>query len=428
MLDIKRLRTEPELVAQALLRKGVTLDLDNFQQLEAKRKSVQVSSEGLQAEKKKASKLIGQFVAQGLTVDQAKEKVAEQLKDLDQQLAASAEALQQVQNEIEALMLTLPNLPHASVPDGKSEEQNLEVARVGQPRAFDFPVLDHVSLGERRQQLDFESAGRLTGSRFALMRHEIAQMHRALGQFMLDLHIEQHGYELVNVPVIVNDQTLYGTGQLPKFAEDLFRLSVEQPYYLIPTAEVPLTNLLRDSIVEPEQLPFKFTAHSLCFRSEAGSYGRDTRGMIRQHQFEKVELVQLVAADQSYQALEEMTAHAENVLKALELPYRKMLLCAGDMGFAAAKTYDLEVWLPSQNTYREISSCSNCEDFQTRRLQARVRVDGKPQALHSLNGSGLAVGRTLVAVLENYQQADGSVLVPKALQPYMRGVERILAP
>lgn len=426
MLDIKRLRTEPEWVAAALLRKGVTLDLARFHQLDAERKQLQVSSEGVQAEKKKASKLVGQLLAQGLNVDQAKAKVAEQLASLDQQLADESQALQQVQAQLDDMVMSLPNLAHPSVPDGHDEHGNVEVYRVGELPSFDFTILDHVSLGERGRQLDFETAGKLTGSRFAVLRHQVAQLHRALGQFMLDLHIEQHQYELINVPVIVNDASLFGTGQLPKFAEDLFKLDVEQPYYLIPTAEVPVTNLLRDEIVEASRLPMRFTAHSLCFRSEAGSYGRDTRGLIRQHQFEKVELVQLVHPDQSYQALEEMTSHAENILKALELPYRKMLLCAGDMGFSASKTYDLEVWLPSQHTYREISSCSNCEDFQARRLQARVRIDGKPQPLHTLNGSGLAVGRTLVAVLENYQQADGSVLIPSVLRPYMRGVERIL--
>lgn len=427
MLDIKLLRTQTEAMAQSLARKGFHLDVEAFEALEAERKAVQVRSESLQAEKKKTAKLIGGLIAQGQNVEQAKAEVADLNAKLDADLAASQNQLQGLQQQLELLLSVVPNLPHESVPDGQSEADNQEILRFGEPRTFDFEVLDHVSLSEQGE-LDFERATKLTGSRFAIMRGDIAQLHRALGQFMLDMHINEHQYELVNVPVIVNSDSLHGTGQLPKFAEDLFKLEGDQGYYLIPTAEVPVTNLFRDEIIDQAQLPIRMVAHSLCFRSEAGSYGRDTRGMIRQHQFEKVELVQWVSPEQSYQALEELTQHAENILQRLGLPYRKVLLCTGDMGFSASKTYDLEVWLPSQNTYREISSCSNCEDFQARRMQTRVRVDGKPQPLHTLNGSGLAVGRTLLAVMENYQQRDGSVMVPEALQPYLGGKTHILKP
>jgi seryl-tRNA synthetase len=351
-----------------------------------------------------------------------------EVSGLGDQLKANEQALADVQTKLADIALGVPNLPHTSVPLGKDEHDNVEVGRWGTPRSFDFAVKDHVELGERHGWLDGDAGAKLSGARFTVLRGQLARLHRALGQFMLDLHTGTHGYLECNVPVIVNAESMQGTGQLPKFEEDLFSTRVNDvKRYLIPTAEVALTNLVRDTILEADALPLRLTAHTLCFRAEAGSYGRDTRGMIRQHQFEKVEMVQVARADHSYAQLEEMVGHAEAVLRQLELPYRKVLLCSGDMGFGAAKTYDLEVWLPSQQTYREISSCSNCEDFQARRLQARVRNagSGKPELVHTLNGSGLAVGRTLIAVMENYQNADGAINIPTVLRPYMAGLERI---
>jgi seryl-tRNA synthetase len=366
-------------------------------------------------------------VGQGMSVNAAKAQVNETLEKIAAQLDDLTHQARSVQAELDALLSSVPNLLAADVPDGKQEEDNVELARWGEPRHFDFPVQDHVALGEALRQLDADTGGKITGSRFTVMYGPLARLHRALIQFMLNLHTGEHGYREIYVPYIVNRESLYGTGQLPKFAEDLFKLEGEQDYYLIPTAEVPVTNIARDRIFEDAELGaqgIRFACHSPCFRSEAGSYGRDTRGMIRQHQFEKVELVQLVRPQQSDAALEALTGHAERVLQLLELPYRKMALCAGDTGFAARRTYDLEVWLPAQNTYREISSCSNFGDFQARRMQARWRnpETGKPELLHTINGSGLAVGRTLVAILENCQQADGSVTVPSALAPYMGGL------
>ncbi|MEJ2452338.1 MAG: serine--tRNA ligase, partial [Gammaproteobacteria bacterium] len=370
----------------------------------------------LQAERNSQSRAIGQAKARGEDIQPLLDAVAH----LGDELKAGEEQLASIQSQLDEIALSIPNIPHESVPVGKDENDNVELRRWGEPRQFDFEVKDHVDLGEQLTQLDFETASKITGSRFALMHGQLARLHRALIQFMLDLHTSEHGYSETYVPYMVNTDSLFGTGQLPKFAEDLFRIDGEQNYYLIPTAEVPVTNIVRDVIVEAEDMPRKFVCHTPCFRSEAGSYGKDTRGMIRQHQFEKVELVQVVKAEDSYQAHEQLTAHAEEVLKRLELPYRVMTLCSGDMGFSAAKTYDLEVWLPGQGKYREISSCSNFEAFQARRMKARWRnpETGKPELVHTLNGSGLAVGRALVAVMENYQQADGSITVPEVLRRY----------
>ena len=419
MLDPKLLRTDLAAVAAQLARRGFTLDTAAFEALEARRKAVQVRTEQLQAERKTRSKAIGQAKAKGEDVAPLMAAVA----DLGTELDTAAAELEQIQAELDDIMLGIPNLPDASVPDGKSEDDNLEIRRWGEPPEFDFQPRDHVDLGAPHGWMDFDAGAKLTGSRFVVMRGAMARLHRALIQFMLDTHTRDHGYTEIYAPYLVNADSLRGTGQLPKFEEDLFKLGGETPYYLIPTAEVPVTNLARDEIIEAERLPLKLTAHTPCFRSEAGSYGKDTRGLIRQHQFEKVELVQLVRPQDSWQALEALTGHAETILQQLELPYRVMALCTGDIGFSAAKTYDLEVWLPGQGKYREISSCSNFLDFQTRRMMARWRnpETGKPELLHSLNGSGLAVGRTLVAVLENYQQADGSIRIPTVLQPYMGG-------
>ena len=423
MLDPKLLRSELEQTAATLKRRGFELDIKQLAALEAERKSMQTRTQELQARRNAASKAIGQAKAKGEDAADILAEVAslgDELKDAEQELAG-------LQEKLNATVLLLPNLPHDSVPDGRSEEDNVEVRRWGEPTVFNFDVRDHVDLGEALGEMDFETATRITGSRFVVMNGALARMHRALIQFMLDLHTAEHGYTETYVPYIVNRDSLRGTGQLPKFAEDLFALEGEQGFHLIPTAEVPVTNIVRDVIIEADYMPRRFVAHTPCFRSEAGSYGRDTRGLIRQHQFEKVELVQIVHPDQSYEALEELTGHAERVLQALKLPYRVMALCAGDMGFSAAKTYDLEVWLPGQQTYREISSCSNFEDFQARRMQARWRnpATGKPELVHTLNGSGLAVGRTLVAVMENYQNADGSITVPEVLRSYMGGLDRV---
>ncbi|MBI5461813.1 MAG: serine--tRNA ligase [Gammaproteobacteria bacterium] len=421
MLDPKLLRTELDHVAARLARRGYTLDVARIQALEEERKVIQVRTQELQAERNSRSKAIGQAKAKGEDVAPLLEQVA----GLGAELDAAKTRLDQLQADLDAVLMAIPNLPHSSVPDGKGEEENQEVRRWGEPRKFDFEPKDHVDIGEGLGQLDFETATKITGTRFALMSGPLARMHRALIQFMLDTHTAQHGYTETYVPYMVNADSLRGTGQLPKFEAELFSLKGEQAYYLIPTAEVPVTNILRDVIVDTDTMPRRFVCHTPCFRSEAGSYGKDTRGMIRQHQFEKVELVQAVRPQDSYPALEALTGHAETILQKLNLPYRVMALCAGDMGFSSAKTYDLEVWLPGQQKYREISSCSNFEDFQARRMQARWRnpETGKPELLHTLNGSGLAVGRTLVAILENYQQADGSVVVPEALRGYMGGVE-----
>ena len=430
MLDIKAVRQDPEAVAAALSKRGFDFDVAAFTALDARRKQADIDSQNLLAERKSASKKIGQLVGQGVPVDEAKAQVNETLSKIAGRLDDLTEQARQVQAELDELLLSIPNIPAEEVPAGASEADNVEVTRWGTPRAFDFPVKDHVELGEGLGQLDADTGGKITGSRFTVMYGELARMHRALIQFMLDLHTREHGYREIYVPYIVNRDSLRGTGQLPKFEEDLFRLEGDQGYYLIPTAEVPVTNVARDRIFEDAELGeagVRFACHSPCFRSEAGSYGRDTRGMIRQHQFEKVELVQLVRPSQSDEALEQLTGHAEKVLQALELPYRKVILCGGDIGFSARKTYDLEVWLPAQDSYREISSCSSFGDYQARRMQARWRnpATGKPELLHTLNGSGLAVGRTLVAILENYQQADGSVAVPAALQPWLGGLTEL---
>lgn len=426
MLDAKLVRTQPQLLAERLATRGFALDLAQLDALESRRKAVQTRTETLQAERNSRSKSIGQAKARG-------EDIQPLLADVDRmgnELAEAKQELEGIQQELDALLLSMPNLPAESVPVGKDEDENVEVRRWGTPRSFDFEVKDHVALGEQHGYLDFETAAKLSGARFALMRGPIARLHRALAQFMLDLHVNEHGYEEAYTPYLVQAEALQGTGQLPKFEEDLFKIQRgddQRDLYLIPTAEVSLTNIVSQSILGAEELPLKLTAHTPCFRSEAGSAGRDTRGMIRQHQFDKVEMVQIVRPEQSSAALEELTGHAEDVLKRLELPYRTMALCTGDMGFSAQQTYDLEVWIPSQGKYREISSCSNCGDFQARRMQARWRnpETGKPELVHTLNGSGLAVGRTLVAVLENYQQADGSIEVPQALRSYMGGAERI---
>lgn len=431
MLDIKQLRQDPDAVAAALKKKAYDFDVAHFQQLDTRRKQADVESQELLAQRKQASKQIGELVKSGLSVDEAKAKVNETLATIEASLERVKNEAKAANDELDAVLMAVPNVPVEEVPEGADEDANVEISRWGKPRQFDFDVKDHVDVGGNLGGLDFDTASKITGSRFAVMRGGLARLHRALTQFMLNTHTGEHGYQEVYVPYIVNSDSLRGTGQLPKFEEDLFRLNSESEYYLIPTAEVPVTNMLRDVIVEAGELGegLKFTAHTPCFRSEAGSYGRDTRGMIRQHQFEKVELVQFVKPGDSAHALEALTGHAEAILQKLELPYRKVLLCGGDLGFSAQKTYDLEVWLPAQNTYREISSCSNFGDFQARRMMARWRnpETGKPELLHTLNGSGLAVGRTLVAILENYQRADGSVAIPSVLQPYMGNIEQLSA-
>jgi seryl-tRNA synthetase len=419
MLDPKLLRTDPDAVAARLSRRGYALDVARLRELEARRKELQVRTQELQSERNRRSKEIGRAKAQGQDIQPLLDAVAE----LGDRLRQAEADLSGVQNELREMHMGIPNVPHDSVPDGGGEDDNVEIRRWGEPPVFDFEPRDHVDLGAAGGLMDFETAAKISGSRFALLRGPVARLHRALIQFMLDLHTGEHGYQEVYVPYLVNADSLRGTGQLPKFEEDLFKVTGEAGYYLIPTAEVPVTNIARGEIIE--ELPLRFVCHTPCFRSEAGSYGKDTRGMIRQHQFEKVELVQMRPASESYDALEELTAHAEAVLQRLELPYRVVSLCAGDIGFSSAKTYDLEVWLPGQGKYREISSCSNFEDFQARRMQARWRnpETGKPELLHTLNGSGLAVGRTLVAVMENYQQADGRVRIPEVLRGYMGGAE-----
>ena len=430
MLDIQLLRNDIQTTAQRLAQRGFVLDTERFGELEGKRKQLQIRSEELQAQRNSLSKQIGVLMGQGKKdeAEAAKTQVAQLKTDLEN----IESELPQVQAALDDLLLRIPNLPHESVPVGKDETENVEVRKVGTPRTFDFDIKDHVDLGAALG-LDFEKAAELSGARFSLMKGKIARLHRALAQFMLDTHTQQHGYTECYTPYIVNDSTLLGTGQLPKFGEDLFHVTrggdeTKLTQYLIPTAEVTLTNTVRDTILAEKDLPLKLTAHSPCFRSEAGSHGKDTRGLIRQHQFDKVEMVQIVQPEKSYEALEEMVSHAENILKALELPYRVITLCTGDMGFGATKTYDLEVWVPAQNTYREISSCSNCEDFQARRMKARFKDEnGRNRLVHTLNGSGLAVGRTLVAVLENHQNADGSIRIPAALRPYLGGLELLEA-
>ncbi len=421
MLDIQLLRSQPAEVAARLATRGAGFDVAAFQALEDERKGLQVRTQDLQAKRNALSKQIGQLKAKGEDTAAAMQEVA----GLGDELKRNEEALADLLNRINAFVSVIPNLPHESVPVGKSEADNVEVRRWGTPRAFDFAVKDHVDLGTELGGLDFEAATKISGARFTLMKGAVARLHRALAQFMLDTHTQEHGYTEVYAPYLVNGNSLFGTGQLPKFHEDLFHIK-DDGYFLIPTAEVPVTNIVRDTIVEAEQMPLKFVCHTPCFRREAGSYGKDTRGMIRQHQFDKVELVRIETPETSWVALEELTRHAEIILEKLALSYRRVALCTGDMGFAAAKTYDLEVWLPAQNTYREISSCSHFDAFQARRMQARFRNEkNKPELAHTLNGSGLAVGRTLVAVLENYQRTDGSIDVPAALRPYMGGLERI---
>lgn len=417
MLDPQLLRNTLEDTAALLKRRGYNLDTQQFSELEVQRKTLQVDAQALQAERNKKSKNIGKAKAQGEDI----KPLLDEVSSLGAKLEEAEKALTVVQDEMNNIMMTLPNIPDASVPDGKSEDDNAEIRKWGEPKQFSFDVKDHVDLGEGLGQIDFETASKITGSRFAVMNGPIANMHRALIQFMVDTHSNEHGYTETYVPYIVNSDSLRGTGQLPKFEEDLFKLRAEQEFYLIPTAEVPVTNIVRDTIIESDYMPRKYVCHTPCFRSEAGSYGRDTRGMIRQHQFEKVELVQVVTADKSEQAHEDLTSHAEAILQKLDLPYRVVNLCTGDIGFSARKTYDLEVWLPGQEKYREISSCSNFGDFQARRLKARWRnpETGKPELVHTVNGSGLAVGRTLVAIMENYQDEKGRIHVPDVLQSYM---------
>ncbi|MFV0575142.1 MAG: serine--tRNA ligase [Vibrio sp.] len=434
MLDSKLFRTELDETAENLARRGFKLDVETIRSLEEQRKSLQVKTEDLQALRNSRSKSIGQAKAKG--DHEEAERIMAEVGSLGAELDEAKAALNDLQAKLDVITHSVPNMPGASVPNGKDEEDNVEISRWGEPKTYDFELKDHVDLGEMGDGLDFASAVKITGSRFIVMKGQFARLHRAIAQFMLDLHTDKHGYTEMYVPYLVNSDSLFGTGQLPKFAEDLFhtRPLTEQvsdeplkTLSLIPTAEVPVTNLVRDTITDEADLPIKMTAHTPCFRSEAGSYGRDTRGLIRMHQFDKVELVQIVKPEDSMAALEELTGHAEKVLQLLELPYRKVVLCTGDMGFGAVKTYDLEVWVPAQNTYREISSCSNCGDFQARRMQARFRRKGekKPELVHTLNGSGLAVGRTMVAILENNQEADGRIAIPTVLQPYMNGLTHI---
>jgi seryl-tRNA synthetase len=426
MIDPKLLRSAPEEVARALARRGYQLDVAALKEIEERRRHWQLETDRLRSARNTHAKSVGQARGRGEDIAPLTAKGEELARDLEQ----AERRFNEVQVEVERWTLGLPNMPHESVPEGKDESANVEVSRVGTPRTFSFKPRDHVELGERLKALDFEAASRISGARFVVIRGAVARLQRALAQFMLDLHTGEHGYIEIYAPYLVGPQALVGTGQLPKFEQDLFAVRGEQNFYLIPTSEVSMTNLVREQIIEAPSLPLKFTAHTPCFRSEAGAAGRDTRGMIRQHQFEKVELVQIVRPADSYAALENLRANAEAVLQKLELPYRVVALCGGDIGFSAAKTYDLEVWLPSQEKYREISSCSNCEAFQARRMQARWRnpETGKPEPLHTLNGSGVAVGRALVAILENYQREDGGVDVPQVLRPYMGGLAHITVP
>jgi len=423
MLDPSLLKNDIDNTAEALVSRGYNLDVDAFKALEGRRKEQQTLTESLQAMRNARSKEIGRAKAEGEDIQPLLEEVA----GLSDKIKQAEAALNELLVELEDLQSTIPNIPHESVPLGKSEDDNLEIRRWGEPKPYPFKPKDHVDLGQKLGLIDFDLGAKLTGSRFVVMKGAVAQLHRALIQFMLDLHTDDHGYTEVNVPYLVNSESLYGTGQLPKFEIDLFAVNSDPQYYLIPTAEVPVTNFVRNTIVDESDLPLQMVAHTPCFRSEAGSYGKDTRGMIRQHQFEKVELVQIVKPENSYDALERLTGHAEKVLQLLELPYRVVVLCTGDMGFGAAKTYDIEVWLPGQERYREISSCSNLEAFQARRMAARWRnpESGKPELVHTLNGSALAVGRTLVAVVENYQQEDGTITIPDVLRKYMRNKKTI---
>jgi seryl-tRNA synthetase len=425
MLDPKLIRSDLNFVAEQLKKRDFELDVGTLESLEIKRKACQVESENLQNERNTKSKSIGKAKAAGEDIQPLLDEVA----GLGEKLDAAKNELADVQQQMDAILMGIPNLLHESVPVGKDEDDNVEIRKWGESKTFGFDIKDHVDLGATNGWLDFETASKITGSRYVVMHGQMAKLHRALIQFMLDVHTNEHGYTEVYVPYIVNSDSLRGTGQLPKFEEDLFCVDKEAGHYLIPTAEVPVTNIARGEILDASQLPLKLTSHTPCFRSEAGSYGKDTRGMIRQHQFDKVEIVQMVSADKAWDALEELTLHAETILQKLKLPYRTVILCSGDVGFSAAKTYDLEVWLPGQQAYREISSCSCFGDFQARRMQARWRnpETGKPELLNTINGSGLAIGRTLVAVLENYQQADGSILVPEVLKPYMAGVEKLQA-
>ena len=423
MLDPKLIRSDLNNVAEQLKKRNFELDVNALESLESRRKACQVETENLQSERNTKSKSIGKAKAAGEDIQPLLDEVA----GLGEKLDAAKAELTNVQQQMDTILMGIPNLLHDSVPVGKDENDNVEIRKWGEPKQFDFEVKDHVDLGAVNDWLDFETASKLTGSRYVVMHGQMAKLHRALIQFMLDVHTNEHGYTEVYVPYIVNSESLKGTGQLPKFEEDLYCVDKEAGQYLIPTAEVPVTNIVRDEILDASQLPLKLTSHTPCFRSEAGSYGKDTRGMIRQHQFDKVEMVQIVSADKAWDTLEELTLHAEAILQKLELPYRTVILCSGDVGFSAAKTYDLEVWLPGQQAYREISSCSCFGDFQARRMQARWRnpETGKPELLNTVNGSGLAIGRTLVAVLENYQQADGSILIPEVLKPYMGGLEKL---
>jgi seryl-tRNA synthetase len=428
MLDIRALRQDGEAIKTALTKRGYTLDLDAFAALDAKRKQADIRSQELQADRKKASKQVGELIKSGMAVEDAKSQVAETLQTIDAELDREVASAKAIQEEIREFLMGIPNVPQDTVPAGNDEDDNVEVRQWGTPKTLPFEPRDHVDVGEALDGgLDFERAAKLSGARFSVMSGGLARMHRALIDFMLDMHSDEHGYQEVYVPFLVGPEALRGTGQLPKFAEDLFKMEGERELYLIPTAEVPVTNLAADEILDADTMPRRYTCHTPCFRSEAGSHGRDTRGMIRQHQFEKVELVQMVRPEESDAALEALTGHAEAVLQKLDLPYRVVILCGGDLGFSSSKTYDIEVWLPSQQCYREISSCSNFQDYQSRRMQARWRnpETGKPELVHTLNGSALAVGRTLVAILENYQNEDGSVTVPEALRPYMRGLERL---
>jgi len=425
MLDIRKVRENPEQVALALKVKGYDFNIEEFVALDAQRKSADVTAQNLQAEKKKASKEIGALIKGGMNPEEAKAQI---MSGIDAQMKDAVEQAKAIQENITGLLMSMPNIPDESVPEGKDEDDNIEVRTWGEPKELGFEPKDHVDLGQVIGELSFELAAKITGSRFAVMQGQIARMHRAITQLMINTHADEHGYSEVYVPYMVNADSLRGTGQLPKFEEDLFKIPFnDTTYYLIPTAEVPVTNLVRDEIVDASKLPMKFVCHTPCFRSEAGSYGRDTRGMIRQHQFEKVELVQMVEPSKSDEALEQLVSHAETILQKLDLPYRMVKLCGGDLGFSAAITYDLEVWLPGQQKFREISSCSSFRDYQARRMQARWRnpETGKPELLHTINGSGLAVGRTLVAVMENYQQEDGRIKIPEALKPYMNNQEFI---
>ncbi|WP_133136985.1 serine--tRNA ligase [Legionella rowbothamii] len=423
MLDIQLLRDDPQFVASQLLKRGFQFDITSFTSLDEKRKELQVATQALQNERNTRSKAIGIAKARGEDIEPMREEV----NRIGAELERKKQELEELLQQIEAIALRLPNIPHESVPVGADEKDNVEVRRWGTVPSFDFSVKSHDELGEALGQMDFAMAAKLTGSRFVVMRNQLARLHRALIQFMLDVHTQHHGYQEIYVPYIVNADSLLGTGQLPKFEEDLFKLTGEQGYYLIPTAEIPVTNTVRDTLLTEDMLPMQYACHTPCFRSEAGSYGKDTKGMIRQHQFEKVELVWVTKPEDSYNALEKLVNHAETILQRLELPYRVVTLCSGDMGPSAAKTYDIEVWLPSQNTYREISSCSNMEAFQARRMKARYRRNEERdiEPVHTLNGSGLAVGRTLVALMENYQDKEGTIHIPMALRPYLGGMELI---